>query len=104
MKIIAYILSIFILTLTLKPCSDGFNEHVEVDKTELNHDHSKDKDDSCPSTCICDCCGASITYEEIKQFKINTTSKISTKVEIMYQSKYIFDFFSNIWQPPQFIS
>lgn len=105
MKGIAIILSIFILFLSLKPCSDGNNaEDKNTDEISLNHNHKNDSDDSCPITCSCNCCGMSITYQPIEQFIIKINLKISTYTSSEYQSNYRFDFLSNIWQPPQLIS
>ena len=61
MKFTTIILSLIILALSLKPCSDGNNA---VDKEEISavHNHQDDSDDSCPIICICNCCGIAVTY------------------------------------------
>ena len=56
MKLITIILSLLILTLSMKPCSDGNNaEDLHKDEISENHNHKNDSDDSCPVSCICDC-------------------------------------------------
>ncbi len=91
------------LFLSAKPCSDGNNsEDYYKDEISVNHNHQEDSDDSCPATCICNCCGTSITYEPIK-IDIGIL-EISTVVFSTYRSNYRFDFLSGIWQPPQLIS
>jgi hypothetical protein len=88
--------------LSAKPCSDGQNREDQYkDDISVNHNHQEDSDDSCPVTCICNCCGMSITYEPLATFNLVDFYKISTEVFSSYQSIYRFDFHSNIWQPPQ---
>jgi hypothetical protein len=91
--------------LSAKPCSDGQNiEDQHQDEISVNHNHQEDSDDSCPVTCICNCCGMTITYEPIKTFNLKLNSEISSELISTYQPIYRFNFLSNIWQPPQVIS
>lgn len=102
MKYFTIIISLLILVLSIKPCSYGNNtEDQHNDEISANHNHQEDSDDSCPITCICNCCGMTITYEPIQKFELNINIKIPTTVFTTYQSNYRFDFLSNIWQPPQ---
>lgn len=104
-KNVTIILSLLILLLSAKPCSDGQNlEDQHQDEISMNHNHQEDSDDTCPSICICNCCGMSITYEPLATFELLTFNKISTKLISTYRSIYRFDFQSNIWQPPKVIS
>ena len=105
MKFITIILSLLILVFSIKPCSDGNNaEDKHQDEISANHNHQNDSDDTCPVTCICNCCGTSITYQVIKTLDLGLKNRISTEILFVYQSTYRFDFHSNIWQPPQLIS
>ncbi|MUU77501.1 hypothetical protein GN138_03515 [Winogradskyella sp. HL2-2] len=105
MKFLAFILAITMLALSAMPCSDGQNlEDQQHEEISAEHNHQKDSDDSCPITCICNCCGISITYEPLATFELLNFHKISTQLISTYQSNYRFDFHSNIWQPPQVIS
>ena len=105
MKFVTIILSLIILLLSTKPCSDGQNiEDQHQDDISVNHNHQEDSDDSCPVTCICNCCGMAITYEPIKTFDLKLNIEISTELISTYQPIYRFNFLSNIWQPPQVIS
>lgn len=105
MRFLSVILAITIFVLSAKPCSDGSNtEDQYQDEISVNHNHQEDSDDSCPVTCICSCCGMSITYEPLATFEFKEYHKISTELISTYQSNYRFDFLSNIWQPPQVIS
>lgn len=105
MKFLTLILSFTILFLSLEPCSDGQNiEDQHQDEISVNHNHQDDSGDSCPATCICSCCGMSITYLSIELYDLNYSEKISTEIASLYQSNYRFDFHSSIWQPPKMIS
>ncbi|WP_036154677.1 MULTISPECIES: DUF6660 family protein [Flavobacteriaceae] len=105
MKFISFILAVTMFTLTAKPCSDGQNfEDQQQQELSIDHNHQEDNDDSCPITCICNCCGMSIAYEPLATFELNFYTSISTQSIAIYQSIYRFDFHSNIWQPPQVIS
>ena len=106
MKFVTIILSLIVLLLSAKPCSDGQNieDQQHQDEISTNHNHQEDSDDSCPVTCICNCCGIAITYEPIQTFELGVNNQISTEILSVYQSIYRFNFHSNIWQPPQLIS
>ncbi|WP_298540223.1 DUF6660 family protein [uncultured Aquimarina sp.] len=105
MKLFTIILSVFILSSTLIPCSDALNSEDQEDVfCDHKHDHSEDTDDSCASICICTCCGVTITYELLKQFNVAIRTVIISKDDCIYQSDYTFYFFPNIWQPPRSIS
>ncbi|SEK51422.1 hypothetical protein SAMN04487910_0701 [Aquimarina amphilecti] len=106
MRFLTATLSVFLLFMSIMPCSDSFNlEHQdELSITDKQHDHSNDTDDSCASLCICACCGLTITYELIKPFDIEINSMIISNDDFTNQPKYTFFYLPNIWQPPQFIS
>ncbi len=105
MKFATIILSLLIILLSATPCSDGLNQaDLNQEEIGVNHNHQEDSDDNCPITCICSCCGMSITYEPLKVFSSIDFQKISTQIIAVYQSNYRFDFHTNIWQPPQVIS
>jgi len=105
MKYFTFILSLLILGLSIKPCSDGNNaEDQHTDEITANHNHQNDSDDSCPIACICNCCGMTITYQPIETVDLKLNIPIPTTDFSTYQSNYRFDFHSNIWQPPQLIS
>ncbi len=90
------------LFLSVQPCSDGQNyEDQNPEEISVNHNHREDRDDTCPVTCVCNCCGISITYMPLAVFNLTVDSKISTEITASYQYSYRFDFHFNIWQPPQ---
>lgn len=105
MKGITIILSLILLGLSITPCSDGYNaEDQSQGDLSANHSHKNDSDDSCPVTCVCNCCGMTITYQPIEIFRLKPRIIIATTTISIYKSNYRFDFHSTIWQPPQLIS
>ncbi|MFD2727361.1 DUF6660 family protein [Hyunsoonleella rubra] len=105
MKSLSLILAITIFALSAMPCSDGQNlEDEQHEEISVQHNHQEDTDDSCPVTCICNCCGMSITYEPLVSYDFILQLTISTELIFTYQPIYRFDLHSNIWQPPQVIS
>jgi len=105
MKFLSIILAFIIFALSAKPCSDGRNlEDQQNEVLSVEHNHQEDSNDSCPITCICNCCGMSITYVPLVTFELIVYTKISTNLITTYQPIYRFDFQSNIWQPPKLIS
>ncbi len=105
MKLLSTILALIIFALSAKPCSDGQHfEDSNHEESSIGHNHEEEhNDDSCSITCICNCCGMSITYEPLATFELIFYTKISTHLISTYEPIYRFDFHSNIWQPPKII-
>ncbi len=106
MRFLSTILAFIIFALTAKPCSDGQNlEDLHDRVSDIEHNHREDSDDSCPITCICNCCGMSITCTPLVSFELTIVyTKITKDIVNTYQTIYNFNFQSNIWQPPKVIS
>jgi hypothetical protein len=105
MKIFAFFMAIYILVLSVVPCSDIHNAcNKENSKTELsqNHDHQQDQDDNCTPFCTCTCCSASFVSVDFTPFQLTkpTEFTISQKITIRNFS-LISNFYGNIWQPPK---
>lgn len=87
------------------PCSDG--DVIEDQcRNEIcdDQDHHDDNEDSCAITCICYCCGVTITYQPAQMLDLDLDINISTTLFSTYQSVYRFGFLSSIWEPPKTIS
>jgi hypothetical protein len=112
MKITIRIFAIYILALSLLPCSDGGRGIVETvmqfvdgEQHDLSvyeqHSNSCDND-SCSTFCICSCCSAALDFPVKTVFKIKTPApfpslKPSFVPEIIHSS-----FSTAVWQPPKF--
>ncbi|WP_298518953.1 DUF6660 family protein [uncultured Kordia sp.] len=111
MKNISFILGFLILALALKPCADGFCDENETETeicSEYSNDHEKDHkndhEDSCPTLCVCNCCGMLVVHQVPQTFILQSKINISTQTNTHYESHYRFDLLFAIWQPPQVIS
>lgn len=102
MKILSFILSIYIFALNIASCEDYSAFHDEV-KTEISqtadNDHQHQGSDLCSPFCNCQCC-----HINTMQFKI-----INIKFNIAFYSTQDFfylngsekDFVTSILQPPK---
>ncbi|MCD9189561.1 MAG: hypothetical protein LUM44_24345 [Pyrinomonadaceae bacterium] len=111
MKIFCFILSIYILLLSLAPCSEmiGFAESLNEKsspQTVLQTQHETNENgEDCSPFCICSCCHFSTVYQ-FKTFTITrkiTVSPIS-RHENLYLNPYSNTFKNSVWQPPKFNS
>ncbi|MFN3752545.1 DUF6660 family protein [Flavobacterium sp.] len=106
MKLVNYILSIYLVALSCLPCADIEVSSAAHKAAEIasNHDeHSHDKEnDLCSPFCSCNCCGSQIvTYFKTTIINCTVVSKgIKTQLP-SYTSKFTSNFFGSIWQPPQ---
>ena len=109
MRIIAFILSFVVLSISLVPCTDGLATHSHEDTSEailhehdhnhVDHDHSEESSDDCPPFCSCTCCGVSITIPENDQWTlINNTPQFSYTFH--YSIHYDYTFSEGQWHPP----
>ncbi len=112
MKLINFILSIYLVALSCLPCADmevnsaaHKNAH-DVAKTTHDHGgHSHDKEnDLCSPFCNCNCCGSQIvSYFKVVAYNFAVISKeIKTQLP-SYTSKFTSNFYGSIWQPPQIV-
>ena len=108
MKIFAYFMALYILVLSVVPCSDVHNNcNDKKATTELtqNHDHQQDQDDNCSPFCICNCCQTAMTLNFT-----NTTFKIKNlfvEIDVKIANRnfsFISNFYGNIWQPPKILT
>lgn len=104
MRLFAFILSLYILALSLVPCSDNvahFNDHIAVGQStdHHDHDHSDHSNDTCTPFCSCACCGTIFTMPA-SQFINPSKLSIPTDYFFHYSFTYSFDFNEGIWEPP----
>ncbi len=108
MKLLNYILSIYLIALSCLPCADmevssAAHKVVEISSNhdEKSHNHDKEND-LCSPFCSCNCCGSQIvSYFKVSNFSFAIVSKnIKTQLP-SYTSKFASNFYGSIWQPPQ---
>lgn len=102
-KIRTLIFTIYLLALTVYPCSDAetcADDSPSGSKVELaSHDHSQDETDQCTPFCICACCSATIrlTVTEV----ILPAAFHNTTHTIPYTERPLLTNPHAIWQPPK---
>ncbi|WP_299672592.1 DUF6660 family protein [uncultured Polaribacter sp.] len=106
MKFLAFILSIYILTLNLAPCEDyeagAFNDDIEPEISQIfdnDHQHQDQDLDLCSPFCICQCCHISTMNFKFVDIKFNIFY-ISTQ-DFFYQNGIKKSFTASILQPPK---
>ena len=105
MKYFWAIFSIYILVLFTMPCGDekDCNEFAET-HTSITADNSQNtphQDGICSPFCNCACCGSQgFNIEPFPAVSI-AFSQSAEKEIIPYESQFLSQFTSNIWQPPQ---
>lgn len=104
MKYFWLIFSIFLLSLSVYPCSD--NDECEKAKREVSkvHNHEKQHQDTehCTPFCTCSHCPASAFFQQL-----STVSFLKKQIAFEHkpENKYTFIFTEEIsikiWQPPK---
>jgi len=101
-KILAFILSIYILALNFTPCEDAstINEPVKMELSQLDSaDHNHNASDFCSPFCHCQCCQVHATDFEIIEFATLTTEIYS---EVFFHIDNLGkDIPNSILQPPR---
>ncbi len=106
MKIISLLLGIYLMALTLMPCSDAhqIQQNSTTSISSFNHHPHDNRIDLCSPFCGCSCCGNSLIFrisniEPIADYTLFfiTTYNSSTQTHKEYS------YHNHIWQPPRFI-
>ena len=99
------IFAIYILLISILPCGDSHDEHVDKYKTELSaNDHSKHnhETESCSPFCHCACCGQTLTFPPgIPLIPKGERPLAFIKANSIFEQRFNATYFANIWQPPQ---
>lgn len=102
MRLLACILSIYIVALTAIPCIDR-PEDNRFQKTEMeaNADSNRQHDcDQCSPFCTCNCCATPVIYQDFS-IGFDGISFIEKGNSAEYTSAIFSCHLSSIWQPPQ---
>lgn len=102
MKILCFILSLYVFFLSTVPCcsDDNCNDDIITENSD-NHsqDHKEGDCNACSPFLTCGTCiGFVFTILEIDIYEI---SFIEDKFVTIYKSQFSNDFFNKIWQPPK---
>ncbi len=106
MKHFTILLALYILVLSLVPCSDVHADCNESNhQTEFSQNHHHQSDDSgfeeCSPFCGCNCCNTVVGL----RFEIPLKEKVSpphTTIQLLVSKQASTSaFFGTIWQPPK---
>ncbi|WP_456315473.1 DUF6660 family protein [Pseudomonas shirazensis] len=107
MKLIWFLFSIYLATLSLLPCND-IDDCTSFAKTELHKNHSEDKksdfqNDQCAPLCSCACCGVHGFQFQKTHFVVdkNISFVEAKKQNDFYISATYKAIYLGIWQPPK---
>jgi len=102
MKILCFILSLYVLLLGTVPCCSDNNCNDQI-KTENADNHSQDHKDSDRNTCspffTCGTCSGFVFIRTRVDFK--KASFIQDKLITVYKSQFTDGYIAKIWQPPK---
>ena len=99
-KFMTVILSLFLLGLSIAPCSDvPESDNMEISfSTEGDHNHGE-PEDLCPPLCVCHCCHSHLVINQI------FLKELGTPTIAIHRSTYTdpisSGFFDSLLQPPQ---
>lgn len=104
MKLIAFILALFISVLAVMPCTDNItcdkDIHQSIEKSAA-HDHEEDPGDLCSPFCSCACCGYFGFVLAFPTFKITTSGVMLTDFTTPEPVDFTSSYFYSFWQPPK---
>ncbi|RQO30144.1 hypothetical protein DBR32_11195 [Taibaiella sp. KBW10] len=112
MKYSTFFFALYLLVLSLVPCSDMYNECNRKVETKAaisiaeTHDHNNDQEDICSPFCVCSCCSIGIVSHHFTPPVIRITHPFfapAPKISVR-NSFFISNFYGNIWQPPKLLA
>jgi hypothetical protein len=103
MNLFRIIFSVYLIALTLVPCTDTLGVHKENVHAETTHsdaNHANEHEDTCPPLCSCNCCGVSgvFFFQESISFEVVSYNE---KIKIPLNQSAVSFFAHTIWQPPK---
>ncbi|MCK6541163.1 hypothetical protein L6Q79_00615 [bacterium] len=103
-KILTLIFSFYLLALAVMPCSDkdDCKYHGSEQSTFATTDHSDHDSDTenCSPSCMCACCGQSMTNIFYPTALYNLTPFASQDF-LVYNASFVSEVYLSIWQPPK---
>ncbi|MFA6276289.1 MAG: DUF6660 family protein [Pedobacter sp.] len=103
MKNLAVFYLIFVVLLSVLPCSDELaaQEFTQQAVVKVDHDKAKGSAENCSPICLCSCCGQSVVEPQFVAFQTKiTTFKVENEISTHQFS--LEQRAKNIWQPPKF--
>ena len=112
MRLAVHIFTIYMLALSLVPCSDNGGGIVEIanhlfgikhQQFSAHEQHSNScGDDTCTPFCICNCCSVALDISAKPTFQVKTLLPTPIKSPAYFSDFIAYPFYQSIWQPPRF--
>ncbi|MRG45755.1 hypothetical protein GFS24_11560 [Chitinophaga sp. SYP-B3965] len=100
MRMLTYILTILVLTLSCLPCADADVAHNDMESMSMTHPAQDQHPDACSPFCICTCCAS---YSFIYYTATNLTVPVSSPNYSFFDVHTLHEISLPIWQPPQLV-
>ena len=104
-KIIAFILSLYILLLSGMPCTDAQDCNLPTTtqvSTTQNHGNHQHESEHCPPLCHCSCCSVAVSKMPLLTISYLKPATISKQKTSFYQFHHLTGFLEAVWQPPKY--
>ncbi|WP_394370737.1 DUF6660 family protein [Pedobacter endophyticus] len=108
MKALLIIFGIYMLALSVMPCSDAVNECQRTtsnsSSSELveSHNHQNDSNDFCSLFCTCNCCSIAAHSKIAASYTKNERLPLFSFIKFPIRSSFLLsNYYGNIWQPPK---
>lgn len=107
MKWIVFIWAVYLLSLSVVPCSDAYNNcnpssPPSAATANTEHHHDNDTDDTCTPFCHCACCSISIVLvQKMIPLVANTSFLFQLPAKTPINTAFLSRYDSRIWQPPR---
>lgn len=97
MRLLALLLSLYVICLTALPCADVPDRGHEAPLTQQSHNH--DDADCCSPFCTCNCCAMAMHCEiQAVDFQVRTLVREQiTAYPTLIETQRV----GEIWQPPK---
>ena len=102
MKILAFILSVYMMWLTTIACVDVPQDNTlhKIELTNQNqHNHQQNDNDQCSPFCSCNCCATSVIFHA-NIIQLHCFSSIEQQYFTTFAG-FFSDPLASIWQPPK---
>lgn len=105
MRFLSFILSLYVLALSVVPCLDDASYDVNsfgVEISHTSHDHNHDnsnESDLCTPFCTCACCGSLITVPAVQEV-VEAKVMLSATYLFTHNLDYSFTYTKGVWRPP----
>lgn len=103
MKVLHFLLSIYLLVLSMAPCSDAVEcteANLTIVSSSIGHDNHSHEAEMCTPFCICACCGSIVPMTQ-QRASLSPLDFNSLEITGTYNSILPLEVYHSIWQPPK---